>query len=351
MKIAVDVMGGDHAPAEVLAGCAKAIESGFVRGDELVLVGDSARISSGRSAHAVLANVDLVHASESIEMHEHPAQALRKKKDSSISVGARLLKDKKVQAFVSAGNTGAMVGAATLFVRTLEGVRRPGIAVAYATAKGTGCLIDCGANIHCQPEDLFTYGLMGSHLMSGVYGIERPSIGLINIGEEDAKGNPLVLRTRELFEKSDLNFIGNVEGQDVFGGKCDVIVCEGFVGNVVLKVSEGLGQFITNLFASEVKRLVPESQLPTFLKVAGSVKNKTDYAEYGGAPLLGVDGLVIICHGRSDARAIANAIRQSHRFIEHDVNRHIVDGLSKVSMQTEPPVAPPQSSAEGKATA
>ncbi len=340
MKIAVDVMGGDHAPAEVLAGCARAVREGYVRAEELVLVGDSARIGSGLAAAGVPSGTEIVHASEAIEMHEHPAQALRKKRDSSIVVGARLLKERRVQAFVSAGNTGAMVGAATLLVRTLEGVRRPGIAVTFTSAKGPCCLIDCGANIHCQPEDLFTYGLMASHFMTGVHGVERPSIGLLNIGEEEEKGNPLVLRTREMFEQSDLNFIGNVEGQDVFAGRCDVIVCEGFVGNVVLKVSEGLGQFITNLFAHEVKRLVPESALPSFLNVAGSVKKKTDYAEYGGAPLLGVDGLTIICHGRSDARAIANALHVSHQFIEHDVNRHILEGLSKLAAKSPPSAAP-----------
>src|SRR6185503_9414661 len=208
MKIAVDVMGGDHAPAEVLAGIARALREGFVRLDELVLVGDAQRIRAALAEHDLPAAIEVVHASEAIEMHEHPAQALRKKKDSSIVVGARLLKDQRVQAFVSAGNTGAMVAAATVLVRTLEGVRRPGIAVTYATAKGPSTLIDCGANIHCQPEDLFTYGLMASQYMTGVHGVERPRIGLLNIGEEDAKGNPLVLRTRELFESSDLNFIG-----------------------------------------------------------------------------------------------------------------------------------------------
>lgn len=327
MKIALDIMGGDHAPAEIVAGAEKAVVDGVLAPDDLLFVGDRQRIEDEFAAQGVAHRFEIAHASEVIGMDEHPAQALRRKRDSSIVVGAKLLRERKVDAFVSAGNTGAMVGASTLLVGLLPGVRRPGIAVVFATAGGPCLLTDCGANLHCQPEDLYTYGVMGSLYMSGVLGRASPKIGLLNIGEEEEKGNPLVLQTRELFAKSTWNFIGNVEGQDVFGGKCDVIVCEGFVGNVVLKVSEGLGQFVTNLFADEVRRHAADADGGVWKKVARTVLAKTDYAEYGGAPLLGVDGLAIICHGRSDRRAIANALRASRQFIEADVNRRIVAGL------------------------
>ena len=262
-------------------------------------------------------------------MNEHPAQAVRRKRSSSIVVGSRMVREGRAGAFVSAGNTGAAVAAATFFMGLLAGVRRPGIAVTFHGAKGPCTLIDVGANIHCLPQDLYTYGQMASKYMTGVHGIERPRIGLLNIGEEDEKGSPLVLKTREFFHGSPLNFLGNIEGQDVFTGRCDVIVCEGFVGNVVLKVSEGLGQYIGETFLAEMKRHANDDEGSIWKKVVRLVQARTDYAEYGGAPLLGVDGSVIICHGRSDRRAIANALGASKRFLAADVNQKIVDGLAQ----------------------
>lgn len=333
MKIALDVLGGDHAPAEIVAGAVLAVENGFVAADELMLIGDSPRIEQALQAHPGAPSFAITHAPENIEMDEHPAQALRRKKNSSIVVGATLLRQKQVDALVSAGNTGAMVGAATIMVGLLPGVRRPGIAVTFAVKGGTCTLIDVGANIHCQPEDLCTYGHMASEYAAGVLGKPNPRVGLLNIGEEEGKGVPLVKQTAALFEGSSLNFIGNVEGQDLFAGKADVVVCEGFVGNVVLKVSEGLGHFLVELFARELMQAPTNPDgagvKPMWSNVAKSVATKTDYAEYGGAPLLGVDGSVLICHGRSDRRAIANALKASRNFLANDVNPHIVKGLAK----------------------
>lgn len=339
MKIALDVMGGDKAPVEILAGAYEALRVGAIGADDLLLVGDRERIEAEIATQGQKPVFEVQHAPENIGMDEHPAQALRRKRNSSIVVAAKLMREAKVGGMVSAGNTGAAVAAATLLIGLLKGVRRPGIAVTFHTAGGPCTLIDCGANIHCQPDDLYTYGEMASKYMTGLHGIQRPRIGLLNIGEEDAKGSPLVQDTRKLFGESALNFIGNVEGQDVFSGRCDVIVCEGFVGNVVLKVSEGLGQYIAELFASQVKDHAHQNGGAIWKEVARAILGRLDYAEYGGAPLLGVNGAVIICHGRSDRRAIANALRTSKRFMDADVNQHIVEGLAGGPVLPEPPAA------------
>lgn len=333
MRIALDASGGDHAPAETVAGAVVAVAQGYLAPEELLLVGDEPRIRAELGKHVGAPAFAIEHAPENIEMDEHPAQALRRKRNSSIVVASKLVKNRAVDGVVSAGNTGAMVGAATLIIGLLPRVRRPGIAATFATAGGPCTLTDVGANIHCQPEDLYIYGEMASCYMAGVFGIEKPRIALLNIGEEEEKGIELVKQTRNLFGQSPLNFIGNVEGNHVFQGKADVIVCEGFVGNVVLKLAEGLGHFMVELFSGammkqpEMNAPGPDGGPPVWKKVAKSVMTKTDYAEYGGAPLLGVDGSVFISHGRSDRRAIANALKAAGRFVKADVNRHIVAGL------------------------
>ena len=328
MKIALDAMGGDHAPTEIVAGALRAVSEGFVTADQIVLVGHEEKIRAELAEQAG-GDIEIVHAPEAIEMDEHPAMALRAKRKSSIVVGSKLVRSNDVGAFVSAGNTGAMVGAGTLVVKTLPGVRRPGIAATFSADGGAVTLIDVGANIHCQPEDLYAYAEMACAYRTGVDGIERPRVGLLSIGEEDAKGGPLVTRTRELLKASSLNFVGNVEGQDVFSGRCDVIVAEGFVGNVVLKVSEGLGQFIASLLEREIRAHADEADAEAWSRIGRSLLSRTDYAEYGGAPLLGVNGLFIICHGRSDRRAIANALRVSRQYLEANVNTRIVEELAR----------------------
>ena len=329
MKIALDAMGGDHAPTEVIAGALKAVADGFLDAADLLLVGDQERIKSELSQQSSAGALEICHAPEVIGMDEHPGLALRRKRNSSIFVGAKLLREGQVGALLSAGNTGAMVAAGTLLVKLLPGVRRPGIAATFATAGGPVTLIDVGANIHCLPADLYAYGQMASAYRSGIDGIEAPRVGLLSIGEEDAKGGPLIQQTRELFAGSALNFVGNIEGQDLFSGRYEVVVCEGFVGNVVLKVSEGLGSFMSNLLADQIRQHAHDADGGIWQKVGKALFTKTDYAEYGGAPLLGVDGLIIICHGRSDRRAIANALRVSRRYLDAQVNQEIVDGLAK----------------------
>lgn len=333
MRIALDVMGGDHAPVETVAGAVASVALGLLTPDELVLVGDEPKIREELGKLPSAPDFSIVHAPENIEMDEHPAQALRRKRNSSIVIAAKMVRDRKVDGVISAGNTGAMVAAATLIIGLLPRVRRPGIAATFATAGGPCTLTDVGANIHCQPEDLYIYGEMASCYMTGVFGIEKPRIALLNIGEEEAKGIPLVKLTRDLFDQSPLNFIGNVEGNHVFQGKADVIVCEGFVGNVVLKLAEGLGSFMVELFSGammkqpEMTQSGPDGSPPIWKKVAKTVLAKTDYAEYGGAPLLGVDGSVFISHGRSDRKAITNALKAAKQFVKADVNQHIVAGL------------------------
>lgn len=340
MKIALDAMGGDHAPTQVIAGALRAVEQEHVSLEQLVLVGEQSRIEEELALQAAQSGsdataIEIVHAPETIEMDEPAGMALRRKRKSSIFIGARMLREKQVGAFVSAGNTGAMVGAGTLLVKLLPGVRRPGIAATFATAGNPVTLIDVGANIHCQPSDLYTYGQMASAYRTGIDGLEQPRVGLLSIGEEDAKGNPLVKQTRALLSSSNLNFTGNIEGQDLFSGRFDVVVCEGFVGNVVLKVSEGLGQFMTDLLASEVSRHTSDDDAGILRKVAQALLTKTDYAEYGGAPLLGVDGLIIICHGRSDSRAISNALKVSAQYLDAEVNQKIIRTLAEMPVTAE----------------
>ncbi|MEW6742443.1 MAG: phosphate acyltransferase PlsX [Planctomycetota bacterium] len=329
MRIAIDAMGGDHAPSEVLRGVALAIALGHVAPEHLVLVGDEARLEAGMRQHAELAGVPVQHASQVAEMGEKAAGAVRHKRDSSIMRAVELLPAGMAQAMISAGDTAVVVGCAILKLGLLPGVRRPGIAITVHGASGPCVILDVGANIHCKPQHLFQYGFMGALFCKDMHGIENPRIGLLNIGAEESKGNELVRQTHALFESSALNFIGNVEGQDIFSGRCDVIVCEGFVGNVVLKVAEGLGSYVRQAFCAARQEILEHSGRPG--EVANDLDRlikRFDYAEYGGAPLLGVDGLVMICHGRSDARAISNALRVSRSFVEADVNQHIRTTLS-----------------------
>ncbi|MEQ8764118.1 MAG: phosphate acyltransferase PlsX [Planctomycetota bacterium] len=340
MRIALDAMGGDRAPDEIVRGAVESVRLGYLQPSDLVLVGDEPRIRSALSAAIEESAIDgsamqVHHAPEVVEMHEK-IDALRRKKRSSIGGCVRLVKDGEADAFVSAGNTGAVVAASTLHLRLIEGIRRPGIAITLPSPKGGVTVIDVGANIKCTPVHLFQYGLMAHHYVESCRGIEHPRIGLLNIGSEDQKGNEVVRKTRELFSATPLNFVGNVEGQDVFADVCDIVVCEGFVGNVVLKVSEGISEFLVKAVAGEVSRAFPESETPDGWKVAwtdiiGRLLAKIDYSEYGGAPLLGIDGTCIIGHGRSDAKAIANALRTTRDFVRFQVNSHIRSELAQLA--------------------
>ena len=258
-------------------------------------------------------------------MNEPPALSVRKKRDSSISVMVELAKTGRVDAIVSAGNTGAVVCATTLGLRLLEGIERPGIAIVIPTLTSNSLIIDVGATIDPKPEHLLQFGLMGSVYSKAVLGKPRPTVGLLNVGEEETKGTDAIKEAFRLLEHAPLNFVGNVEGRDIYTGKCDVIVCDGFVGNITLKVSESMAKVVAQLLRRELRRNVL-TKFGAFLSLSAfkSLRKKMDYAEYGGAPLLGVDGTCIISHGASSARAIRNAIRVAASSVTEHVNQAIV---------------------------
>ncbi|MFN0205388.1 MAG: phosphate acyltransferase PlsX [Planctomycetota bacterium] len=327
--IALDTMGGDHAPLEIVRGALRAVEEGWITPSEIFLVGDHERVAKVLRDDG--ANPDLyqiVHAPEVVEMGESPLDALRKKRKSSIVVATELVREKKAGAVVSAGHTGAATACAILRLGTLDGIKRPGIAVTLQSLKGPTLLIDVGANVDCKPIHLFQYGLMGHAYSRDVLGVANPRIALLNIGEEEAKGNRLAREAADLFRESGLLFVGNAEGQDIFRGKADVLVCDGFVGNLVLKTSEGAAEFMLHVFAQELASVMPKNEIKAFVN---KVARHSDYAEYGGALLLGVDGIVIIGHGRSNAHAASAMIKTAKKFILAGVNNDIVSALQKVA--------------------
>jgi glycerol-3-phosphate acyltransferase PlsX len=327
MRIAVDGMGGDYAPKVVVEG---AVQAALEYGSDIILVGDKARLEAElKKIGHVPSNVRIHHASEVIDMHEPGAASARAKKDSSICVATELAKEGKADAVVSAGNTAAFVSAAMLSLRRLPGVERPGIAIPLPSIKGPVLLIDVGATINPEPEHLMGFGLMGDVYARQIFGRKNPSIGLLNIGEESSKGPDYLKKTHQLLESSKLNFKGNAEGKDIFTGVFDVVVCDGYTGNVVLKVSESIASTIASFIKDQIKRDPLRIIGGLLTKPAlEAVKKQIDYAEYGGAPLLGVNGICIISHGRSSAKAIKNAIRVAGEFVDHKVNSHILDSIN-----------------------
>ncbi|HPT06576.1 MAG TPA: phosphate acyltransferase PlsX [Candidatus Omnitrophota bacterium] len=328
MKIIVDAMGGDHAPDVVVEGAIAAVKE---YGVDLVLVGDESAINDLLKKHRYAGTRITVHPSqEVIGMSEHAAASVRKKRKSSIVVGMGLVGAGVGDAFVSAGNTGAVVCAATLELRLLPGVERAGIAVITPTLNGISLLIDVGANIDPKPIQLVQYGIMGQAYSKFILNKTNPTVGLLNIGEEETKGTDVVKDAYELLSKSGLNFVGNVEPKDIFSGKSDVIVCDGFVGNVMLKVAESAAETL-NILLKRSLMSNPLGKLGLILlkKSFVSYKKQLDYSEYGGAPLLGVNGVVIISHGRSNPKAIKNAIRVSKEEVERKVNEKIIEAVSK----------------------
>ncbi|OHB64847.1 MAG: hypothetical protein A2Y77_16660 [Planctomycetes bacterium RBG_13_62_9] len=331
MRIAVDAMGGDHAPDEIIAGALEAL-SRLDREDSIVLVGPQELIEQKLAGHKYDKDrISIADAPDVIAMDEKPIDSLRKKPRSSIAVLAKLAKLDRTDAVISAGNTGACVAAFQMRMRTLPGVNRPGIAVVFPTTTGPVTICDVGANIACKPINLYQYGLMASIYSRHFLGIANPRIGLMSIGEEEAKGNEIVKRTAEMLRgDSRLNFIGNVEGRDIFRGVCDVIVCEGFVGNVILKLTEGA---VDGLLRAIKKELSPWMALifkPTIMRFY----RKHDYNEYGGAPLLGIDGTALICHGASRARTIRNACITARTCHTQGINDKIMECLSDACVRT-----------------
>lgn len=328
MRIAIDAMGGDNAPGEIISGVLESIDL-LNREDELILVGPEeiieAQLPSSRSRKGM---ISIVHAPDTIGMNEVPIESLRKKPKSSIATVAKLAKRGQADAVISAGNTGACVAAFQMRMRNLPGVNRPGIAVVFPTPEGPVTICDVGANIACKPIHLYQYGVMASVYAKNLLGIDKPRIGLMSIGAEDAKGNETVKKTRELMKNDPhMNFVGNIEGIDIFKGACDVAICDGFVGNVVLKLTEGL---VDGLFKA-IKHELMEEKLRLVMKFKPIMKRiyeKYDYNEYGGALLLGINGTALICHGSSRSRTIKNAILASKKFYTEKINDKIIEYLS-----------------------
>lgn len=327
MRIALDAMGGDHAPKETVRGALRAI--GADSELEVILVGREELIRAELvGGGAEQDRLRVVHAADVVDCHESPVDALRKKKDSSIVGALKLVAQGEADAMISAGNTGAVVGGAQIIWRLIPGIRKAGIAVTLGSRDHHTVLLDVGANIYCKPSHLLHYGLMGSIFSERVLEHEKPRVALLNIGSEDSKGNDLIKETRSLFSGAPFNYVGNVEGTDVVGGQAaDVIVCEGFLGNVVLKVCEGLSENLHSRFEEIVGAHVETTENSDFSRMIGDFRKATDYAEIGGAPLLGVNGTCLIAHGRSDARAIGNGILLATRFVRAQVVETIAEGM------------------------
>jgi glycerol-3-phosphate acyltransferase PlsX len=321
-------MGGDYAPREIVRGAVAARDA--LGGDEIILVGDEGAIRAElKAAGAGEDRLRIVHASEVVGMAEPPVEAIRRKPDSSMRRAMELVARREADAVISAGNTGAFVAAAHMIVKRLPGVRRPGISVVFPTFHGPVVVIDVGANVDCRPAHLMQYGLMASLYARKVLRIENPRVGILSIGEESAKGNELAREAGDLLEASPMNYRGNAEGRDLFGGRFDVVVCDGFVGNIVLKCVEAMAESLFLSLREELKTL--DANLTARLgPVLADLARRHDSAEYGGAPLLGVDGVVIICHGNSGARAVTNAFRAAGTYARTQVNREIVEALAQL---------------------
>lgn len=330
MRIAVDAMGGDNGPAVIVEGAvAAAREYGF----EIALVGDKAAVERelDRSRGSGLP-ITVRHASQVVEMGETPSQALRRKRDSSMRVAAELVRDGEASAFISAGNTGAAMAIAMFVIGVLPGVDRPAIAVVLPNAKGRTVLLDVGANVDPRPRHLLQFAVMGHVYAKDILGLAAPRVGLLSVGEEEGKGNELTREVFKALEASTLNFVGNVEGRDIYNGDVDVVVTDGFTGNVALKVSESLVDMLVSLIRDELShdwraKLGALLIRPAFRRFA----KRVDYNELGGAPLLGINGACIISHGASPPRAIKNAIRVAAEWVKGNVNDHI-----RAALEAEP---------------
>lgn len=330
MKIAVDAMGGDNAPKEIVKGAVQAVKK---YPHEIILVGDENKIQEFLKDEPDIKNFPLTirHASEVIEMGEHPADAVRNKKDSSIVVATRMVKDGECDAVLSAGSTGAAVTAAQLILKRIHGVGRPAIATPIPTPKGVTLMLDSGANVDSKPEHLLQSGIMGALYAEYVFGIKNPKVGLLNIGEEESKGNEQVKGAYQLFKDAKtINFCGNAEGRDIPEGHFDVVVCDGFVGNVVLKFGEGLALTILKLIKEAIDDGGISAKVGALLltPTLTSLAKRLDVSEYGGAPLLGVDGYCVISHGSSEAKSICSAIRAAGEYVKGNVLEHIKVGIS-----------------------
>ncbi|HSN05339.1 MAG TPA: phosphate acyltransferase PlsX, partial [Nitrospira sp.] len=339
MKIALDAMGGDHGPAPCIEGALQAAKELDV---DVVLVGDEVTLKQ-ECARLGLADARLTirHAPQVVEMHESPATVARKKRDSSIWIATELVKSGEASAIVSPGNTGASMVASFFVLGLTKGVERPAIATSLPTLTGEAIMLDVGANVDCTAKHLEQFGLMGNEYGKHLFRKPNPRVGLLSIGEEDSKGNEVTKEAFKLLKASALNFIGNVEGRDVYSGTADVVVCDGFIGNVALKISEGVADTIKKLLLKEISSSwLGRLAYPLIATPLLNLKRRIDYAEFGGAPLLGVNGITIICHGRSSAKAIKNAIKRAKGMAEGRVHELIQRDIED-SLSGNPPVESP----------
>jgi glycerol-3-phosphate acyltransferase PlsX len=335
MILALDAMGGDNAPSSTVEG---AILAAKTLKAKIILVGPEKLIVQELFKHHKKHNItsldiDIVNATEIITMDEHPAKAVRNKKNSSLSVCAKLVSEGKADAFVSMGNSGAAMAAALFYLKRIEGVLRPAIASPFPTLSGYCVIADAGANMDCKPEHLFQFALMASSYASTVMNVKNPKVGLVSIGEEDTKGNELTLAVSGLLKKTNLNFVGNIEGRDIPRGAADVVICDGFVGNVVLKFGEGLAEMMIRLVKKGFKdHPFAWASIPFLWLAIRDLMKKVDYSEMGGVPLLGVNGVCFIGHGRSNAKAVKNALFSGAKAVEHNFVKSIEKILKKSAL-------------------
>jgi phosphate acyltransferase len=328
--IAVDAMGSDRAPRPEVEGAIQAARSYDVG---VLLVGQEDRLRSELAHHpfALGLPIEVVHASEVISMKDKASQAVRGKRDSSMRVGLRLVREGRASGFVTAGNTGAAMATAKMVLGALPGVDRPALAAVFPTAQGTAAiLLDVGANVDCKPHNLEQFAVMGEIYFRSIFSSQRPRVGLLYIGEEESKGNELTREAYQLLKQLPINFAGNVEGRDLYNGHVDVIVCDGFVGNVALKISEGVAGFVRAALKDALRATITR-QVGALLSRRAFVdfKKRLDYSEYGGAPLLGLKGVCIVTHGSSNANAIKNAVRVASEFAGHNINAKIEQELAR----------------------
>ena len=328
MRIAIDAMGGDNAPAvEVEGAVAAAKEYGIA----VTLVGDEARLRQELIKHQISGlDIDIHHASEVVGMYDSPSDAVRKKRNSSVRLAFELVSEGKACAAISAGNSGATMAAGMFVLKRIAGIERPAIAQIFPTLQGKTMVLDVGGNVDCKPAHLAQFAIMGQVYAKYALGIDNPRIGLLSNGAEDSKGNDLTRDTNQILRRMSLNYSGYVEGRDIFNGAVEVVVCDGFVGNVVLKLSEGLAEALSAMLRREIMSDISAKMGYFLMRGAfGRFKKIVDYAEYGGAPLIGINGVGMICHGGSNAKAIKNAIRFAHEYATSGVTSRIAETLSE----------------------
>lgn len=333
MKIVLDAMGGDHGPAITVPGAVEAVRE---YGVDIVLTGNNDLIEKEfKKNNYSKDHIEIVHCSEEVTNEDKPVMAIRRKKDSSMVVGLNLIKEKKADAFISAGNTGALLAGGLLILGRIPGIDRPALAPVYPTTKGVSVLIDGGANADCKARNFLEFGIMGNIYATKVLKIDNPKVCTVNIGIEEGKGNEITKEAYKLCQRAKFNFGGNVEARDIPSGYADVIICDGFTGNIILKLTEGIATTIFGTLKEEFTR-------NTLRKLAGGIlksglrdfKKRFDYTEYGGAPFLGVQGNLIKAHGSSDSKAIKNAIRQAKAFVENQVVENIVEEIRSLGEDT-----------------